>query len=451
MLFDLLVDLLGDQAVVTTENDRTLRRLFRRDAVHSSLIVPWPVAQLSVRGRIGWVSPAFDPATGEIVPEPERPAGKAYKLRGLGPGQIELYDGSAKVSIVYGDDGGFLEAGIDDRDPSRLPEIPAAVASKRAQPLELIASCIAMLDAGRHGPGRVRMPVPVPGGPQEVWRIGLLAARRALYMGKVPSETRFVLADGIAGTAVGIGRTLDAATAEFERAVAHAPPKPSTERQTSWDDYDDDGTLLRRGKPLVAGLPPPWETDDPWESDEPSASEPEPPREPGVVQHEDGTLEIRGNKADDPMPAITVASAPAAVIPLAGSPTVPPPFGRWERTIGAKGGTAHVARLAGPEGFLQIGEGLLWRADPRRLEDTLDEIDARDAEAEAAAAEADPFTRFVRFRTRSYRWVEAGNGKPARWEGSTPAHGPHFDGSGLDGDHEAFVVRRYVKVPRTVT
>ena len=139
MLFGLLVDLLGDQAVVKTENDGTIRTLFRRDAVHSGLIVPWPVAQLSVRGRIGYVSPTIDTRTGEVVAEPERPAGKAYKLRGLGPGEIDLFDGSAKIGLVYGDDGGSREPSLDDRTPSRLAEIPAALASRRAQPAELIA------------------------------------------------------------------------------------------------------------------------------------------------------------------------------------------------------------------------------------------------------------------------------------------------------------------------
>jgi hypothetical protein len=142
ILFDLLVDLLGDQAVVTTANDGTLLKLFRRDAVDSSLIVPWPVAQLSVRGRIGWVSPTFDTETGEIVPERERPAGKTYRLRGLASGQIELYDGNAKVGVFYGDDGAVREASIDDLTPSRLAEIPVAIASMRAQPVELIASCV---------------------------------------------------------------------------------------------------------------------------------------------------------------------------------------------------------------------------------------------------------------------------------------------------------------------
>ena len=446
MLFDLLVDLLGEEAVLTTANDRTLRTLFRRDAIDASLIVPWPVARLSVRGRIGWVSPTYDTETGEIVPERERAAGKVSKLRGLGPGQIDLHDGTAKVSIVYGDDGGFLEASIDDRTANRLAEILPALASKRAQPAELIASCLAMFNPGRHGPGRVRMPAPIPGGPEGIWSAGLIAARRALFAGQVPADARFVVADPVALRAVGAGRTLGAATATFEAMVRATPPKSSMTRETAWDDFDDDGNLIRRGKPLRPGMPLPWDDDDPWESGEPS--EPEPTPEPGVVEMADGSLQITGPKADVPMPEITVVNAPSAVIPLAGSPTVPPPIGRWERAIGAMGATAHVARIVGPEGFLQIGEGVLWLADPRTLESALDEVDARDAERQAAIAAQSPFGRFARYRTQRFRWTAATNGRPARFEGDGPESGPHFDGRGLDGDIEAMIVRRYVKLPK---
>jgi hypothetical protein len=159
-------------------------------------------------------------------------------------------------------------------------------------------------------------------------------------------------------------------------------------------------------------------------------------------------MTITGPKGDDPLPEFTVATVPRAVIPLAAPPTVPPPFGRWERTIGAKGATAHVARLVRPEGFLQIGEGVVWRADPRSLEEALDKVDAGEAEAEAAIAAATPYKRFARYVSRIYRWVEARDGKPARLEYAGGSSGPHFDGSEMNGDNEAFLVRRHVKIPR---
>jgi hypothetical protein len=441
ILFGLLVDLLGDQGVVSTANDGTLRKLYRRDAVDPRWIVPWPVAQLSMRGRIGLVSAAFDVETGEEVAEPKLPAGKASKLRGLTPGQIDLFDGAASISVVYGDDGRFRETSLNDLTQCRLAEIAEAVASKRGPAAELIASCVAMLDPGRHGPGRVRMPVPMPGGPERVWIAGLLAARRALYAGTVPADARYVVADGVAGSAVASGATLEAATSAFFAAVAKAPPAPSEERHTAWDDYDDDGNLLQRGRPLRPGEPPPWEESAPlaksWEAEDPS--------ERAILAF---SGEMRGPKADDPMPEVTAATVPYAVIPLAGSPTVPPPLGRWERTISAKGATAHVARLVGPEGFLQVGERVLWRADPRTLDDLLDSVDVLGGVGLAARSAASPFARFVRFRASTYRWADARDGVPAHFEPAGGASGPRFDGADLDGDLEASLVRRHVKVRR---
>ncbi len=137
MLFEILVDLLGDQGVLWTANEGRLRKLFRRDSLHATLIVPWPVAELSVGGRIGWVSSTFDVRTGEVVPEPELPPGKPSRLRGLGPAEVGVFDGPDHVHLVFGDDGSFRESSADDRLPSRLDEIPIALASKRAQPVEL--------------------------------------------------------------------------------------------------------------------------------------------------------------------------------------------------------------------------------------------------------------------------------------------------------------------------
>jgi hypothetical protein len=107
-----------------------------------------------------------------------------------------------------------------------------------------------------------------------------------------------------------------------------------------------------------------------------------------------------------------------------------------------------VARDGRPDGFLQVGERLLWRVDPRTLDDVLDEIDARTAGDDAAREEAYPYREFVRFRSRTYRWAVARNGRPAGLEWAGGSSGPVFDGRELDGDAEAALVRRHVKIPR---
>lgn len=441
MLFEVLVDLLGDQGALWTANEGRLRKLFRRDPLDATLIVPWPVAELSVGGRIGWVSPAIDTRTGEVVPEPELPPGKPSRLRGLGPGEIGVFDGNAKISLVFGEDGGFREASIDDRFPSRLDKIPVALASKRAQPVELIASCVALFDPGVHGPGRVQTPVPVPVGPAGTWQVGLFAARRALFAGHIPDDARFVVMDGVSGTAVGFGPTLAAATAMFEARVAASPPAPDQTMHTAWDDYDDDGNLLRRGEMLEPGAEGPRETSEPQELWKPA-------RAPGTIDLTGGLVRMTGPKPDVPLPPITVASVPRVIIPIAASPPLSPLLGRWERAIGARGATAHLARLTRPEGFLQVGERVLWCVDPRTLDPVLDEIDTRSADMDAAMEEAYPYREYVRFRSRTYRWAEARGGRPAGFERAGSSSGPHFDGVALDGDGEVHLVRRHVRVSR---
>lgn len=65
MLFEILVDTLGDQGVLWTANEGRLRKLFRRDPLDATLVVPWPVAQLSVGARsrladLEWLAGAAD-------------------------------------------------------------------------------------------------------------------------------------------------------------------------------------------------------------------------------------------------------------------------------------------------------------------------------------------------------------------------------------------------------
>lgn len=126
-----------------------------------------------------------------------------------------------------------------------------------------------------------------------------------------------------------------------------------------------------------------------------------------------------------------------------------PPIGRWEQTTGARGTTAHVARLTRPEDFLQVGERGFWRAEPRTLDAVLDEIDTHSADMDAAMEEPYPNRDFVRFRSRTYRWAEARGGRTAGFERAGSSSGPHFDGVALDGDVETVTVRRPVRVPRS--
>jgi hypothetical protein len=54
------------------------------------------------------------------------------------------------------------------------------LARKAAMPAELVSEYVAGLDVARHGPGRVHVPVPLPGGVAGVWNCGLHALREAV-------------------------------------------------------------------------------------------------------------------------------------------------------------------------------------------------------------------------------------------------------------------------------
>ena len=87
MLFDMVVQLVGDKAVVETAGGKTQYVLFRRDAPGAESVVPWPLLQLGVAGRLSVVVPLVGPATA-----PPR-AGDPPRLRGLGPGEVVIRDG----------------------------------------------------------------------------------------------------------------------------------------------------------------------------------------------------------------------------------------------------------------------------------------------------------------------------------------------------------------------
>jgi hypothetical protein len=108
----------------------------------------------------------------------------------------------------------------------------------------------------------------------------------------------------------------------------------------------------------------------------------------------------------------------------------------------------HVARLLRPRGFLQVGERVPWRGDPRTLDAVLDEIDARREGEDAALLEASQYRAFIRFRFKTYRWAEARSARHAGFEWAGGSSGPPFDGRDLGGDLEALHVRRHVKIPR---
>lgn len=461
-LYQLLVQALGPLAFEDTAEQGSVRWLCRRVAPGSAELLPWPTAVCSSAGRLGTVVPLSGPVDeasawrgqgqGQPAPADARPD----------HGQLVLCDGRQKISLVYGDDGRRKENALDDLFPGRLAEV-RAVLQGAADPLAAVAAFVAGLDDARHGPGRLRCPVPVPGGVVGTWATGLAGARRALFDGRVPASARFLVADGWAGTAVCWGSTREEALAAYEAEVRRAPPERHEVFETCVDDYDDDGNLIARGTlPFPLGDAGPTSSDDQGEGAGPEAAPEEgswkgdaegaaPEVDPITGRVEFGPMVVRGPRSDAPPPALSPETIPCVLVPLDPSPVKPPPFGRWIRLLGARGATRHVVRAKDGDGFLLVGAEALPRMVLARLRSDLDALDAKAAESEQALPSPVPeFARFVRFRAGRYRWTAATPDRAAGLRRFGGAQGPRFDAGDLDGDELVAEVWRQRRVLRPV-
>jgi hypothetical protein len=389
MLFEALSAQLGDAAWLETANDGALRRLFRRDPVDPTQIVPWPVLELNVGSRIGYVTewttmdgePAMAPA-----PQPAPPP----RLRGLGPGEIRLLDGSERIEIYYGDTGSKLET-CRSHHRRPLPGLGAALTATDGNPIELLARYLATLDPGRHGEGRVLIPTPMPGGAGDVWQIGLRALRRARFEDAAARGGGWAVADGLTGTALGFGDTRERALAQWRAAVA---------------------TRL------------------PWPEPRP---EPEPPAELPP-----GSILLRGPNSDVPMPEPAPEKVPCVIVPLAPFPEDPPGFGSWTPLLGEYGATSFAACRRKRRGFTLVGRDVLAAVDFERLEATLDRLDEVDEERfRAIIAQTPGGVRRYPCRTRIHHVRDDGE-----LVLDSASENPDWHAGALDGD---VIARRVVR------
>ena len=296
MLFEMVADLLGGEAWIETWNGETTRRLFRRESPGSPWFPPWPLLSVTRGGRTG-PSPAMTGVPG-VYEEPRPRPGPAPRLRDLGPGELDIHDGPHRVTVSYGGDGRWFECSRSV-SPEALAGAVPALAAKTGPPVEILAAFLAGLDVARHGPGRVHLPVALPGGLQGTWLCGLFAIREALFRGRVPRSARWVAADGWTGAALTWGGTreaaLDAWRAEVER-VRPFPPRP----------------------------------------EEPA----EPPPEPSMEQSFEGNrfhlrMTLRGPTSDVPWLEPTPENSPAALVPIGDLPGGPPALGAWTWLVGS--------------------------------------------------------------------------------------------------------------------
>ncbi len=416
--FNLYVSTLGVRGVVDTCNDGALRWVYRR-ARDSRALLPLAAAQ--------W--------TGLQAPN--------QLLEG-----IEIGDGRQRLTLLYDDDGRIADRSMNELYPGRLVELTRVIAGA-SDGFQASVAFVAGLGDEQHGPGRIHYPVRAPGGAAGVWRTGLMACRRALFDGRVDAEARFLVADGVAGTALGVGTTREEALAAYAAEVARAFPEAKHEVQTAADDYDDDGNLIRRGEvPPVPDAPPPV-TDAPMVRWQPGEDAPEswrggPEVDPITGHVVIGHFEFRGPTSDAPPLPRRPECLPHVEIPVDGSPGESPPRGRWTRLLGELGVTRHAVRIEDRDGFTLIGADLLGLVDLKTLHAELDRIEAKDPPYPGRQE----FERYVRFRTRRFRWVPATAGRPEGLAWAAGSSGPRFDAGGMDGDQIQAMVYRYRKVPR---
>jgi hypothetical protein len=425
---------LGSRAVVDTFNEGAIVWVHRRAAASSDVLpqatVRWTKAQTADRLLEG----------------------------------IEIADGRQRLTLLYDDLGRIADRSRNDLHPGRLTELARVVAGAKDE-LQACVAFVAGLGDEQHGPGRVHYPLPMPGGVECAWHTGLTACRRALFDGRVGPEARFVVADGLAGTAVGAGATREAALAAYAAEVARSFPEPRREIHTATDDYDDEGNLIRRGEVPPQFLGPaapseastflgqpelPWQPEEERESwrgeAEPGAVPPLPAPEvdPVTGRVDLGSFVLRGPTSDAPPLPRRPECLPHVVIPLEASPDEPPPRGRWFRLLGGLGVTRHVARIEERDGFLLIGADLLGLLEWKGLRAALDRLDAADPPYQGVPQ----YERYVRYEARQYRWRPA---TATRSEGLAPAggsRGPRFDAGTLDGDLLQAMVHRHRRVPR---
>jgi len=312
---------------------------------------------------------------------------------------VVIRDGAATVTVTYGDDGRWIETFRDPDDA--MAGVQAVVARGGGRPVELVADYVAALDPGRHSPGRVRLAVPLPAVTGRWWH-GLHAIREALFDDAIPSDARWAVADGYAGTALAWGATREDALAAWRGVVDHVRPRPATSE-----------------------IPPDF-----------------PPESVVSCEVSDGVWSaeafLRGQRSDMAEPEPTPANTPAVLVPLAPAPPRPPPRGRWVRLLGDRGTTVHAVYLRDAAGFTLVGEKLLEILSLDGLGRRLDAVPSHPEPDLPWHPDRPPRN----YSLVSYRFVDDRTLVPIEPRIAETSHGAEFRARQLDGDRVRWQVVR---------
>jgi len=403
MLFDMVVERAGAGAWVETANGGKRRTLHLRESPGSDFLVPWPLLLLSTEGRLGVVGPAFGPEG--IAEEPPRRPGAAPRLRGLGPGEIEMRDGRQRVGLTYGDDGRWIETSVDTEDD--LPDARAALERGGGNPVELLADFLARRDLARHGPGRLRMPVRQPGEARGLWEGGLRAIRTALFAGRVPDSARWCAADPFGGATLVWGATRDETLEAWSQEVERVRPRPPAAPE---------------------GKPPPASSVTAFPTPE------------GGFGLE---MRLTGPRGDVREPDYTPAAIPASFLELEPPHAGSGPWGRGTRLLDRFGSTAHALVRDEPEGFTLVGGELADRIDLARLDRRLEVAALHEVPGlDEMRAKVAPGLSAHDTLTVTYQLLDDRTHRPVPARVVASKRSPGFDAGSLDGGELAWRVLR---------
>ena len=503
-LYAAVSEALGDQAYHDPDGGEVCHQLYRRDA--QGWLVPRCVVEQSFAGRV--IRPIEVRGGGELLPPPAPQVPRIMPKRFVRPGHIRLDDGEGSFEIAYNAHGVMFETSssggglMDRRDWEDLPyRIDPQARPPTRRPLALLCSpdlvpegvdlatlCgwVAAIDPGARVPARVWLPVPRPGGVAGVLRVGVAGLRQALFAEPPPPEARFVVVDGVAGTAIGYGASEDEAFAAWQRAVWRVKPwvprpaapeggsavgdpgegGPGAEgsdapgdsavgdpgeggRSAGGSDAPGDAAVADpgEGRRSAGGSVERLPTIGPRRTDRATSGDRERPPSvqelpDGSTRYDLGTFVLTGAGSAVAPPVDTPETLPAVRIPLTALDLSVPPawsaqgFTRRVVLVGARG---HLSTaLLRPEAsqpatsFVLVGEGLLDRLDPTTLLADL-------ARAEAKRPSVDPFAEGHGPRWARLTFVLDHRGELAL---VSSGHGPGFSFGMVEGDAQPWQVLR---------
>jgi hypothetical protein len=314
MLLDLVVSTLGPMCVVETAGGGTLVRVSAKDKDYPDWTVPWPMLELSRGRRLGYIM------GGEGEPSDEAPPARDEeqpRLRGLAPGELEIFDGAHAVTLTYGQDGRLAETtrkGPEDLLSSAIK----AVERGGAQPIELLAEHLANMDIGSACPGRILYSVGCGRPALGVWFCALDAFKDAMIATPMESESTWVAVDGNAGTVLRSDPERSDAIRKCEEGISKFHPRiPELKPRFTQEELAELGF--------------------------------------------DGLIQISAPATDAPSHRQIPAITPIGITKLDALPSKPPPFGNWMRLLNQQGRSIIATMMREGAGLLIVTEAALRR------------------------------------------------------------------------------------------